>query len=464
MLIRGAELEGGAVLDVRIDCGRVSAIGGLERRDGEPVLDAAGGLLLPGLHDHHLHVAALAASFTSVRCGPPDVADPEAFAMRLRQPGRGWLRGTGYHESVAGMLDAAMLDRIVSDRPIRVQHRSGRMWFLNSAALDAVLAHHAPPPGLERSAARYTGRLFDEDGWLRQVLQSNPPGFAQAGARLAQRGVTGLTDMSPANDSVIARHFIAETASRSLPQRVLLAGRLDLIKEAMSDRVRLGPAKLHLHEAQLPSMESATAFIQSAHQSGRPVAIHCTTELELVYALAVLADAGVHAGDRIEHASVTPDQGVADIARMGLSVVVQPHFICERGAAYLASIDPGDWPNLYRLRAFADEGIALAGGSDAPFGAYDPWAAMSAAVSRRSHEGTSIGASEALTPEEALDLFLREPDALHRRRRVAVGVPADLCLLRQPWAVVRSNLAAASVRECFIDGCPVLNGIEAVGS
>ena len=34
-----------------------------------------------------------------------------------------WLRGTGYHESVAGELDRHALDRWVPARPVRVQHR-----------------------------------------------------------------------------------------------------------------------------------------------------------------------------------------------------------------------------------------------------------------------------------------------------------------------------------------------------
>src|SRR5688572_17069923 len=109
MLIRRAELEGGDIADVRVERGIVTAIGRLDAFDNEPVLEANSGLLLPGLHDHHIHVAALAASLSSVRCGPPDVTDEESFAAQLQIPGTDWLRATGYHESVAGMLDTAAL-------------------------------------------------------------------------------------------------------------------------------------------------------------------------------------------------------------------------------------------------------------------------------------------------------------------------------------------------------------------
>lgn len=452
MLIRRAQLEDGPLNDVRIEREIITAIGTLAPLPGETVLEAHGGLLLPGLHDHHIHLAALAASLTSVRCGPPEVTNANGFAASLRVPGSGWLRAIGYHESVAGMLDTTTLDRIGADRPIRVQHRSGRMWFFNSAGLEKILSHSAPPRGLEHIDGRYTGRLFDADAWLKQVLASEPPSFKQVGALLAQVGVTGLTDMSPTNDALIARHFIEQTASQSLPQRVVLAGSLSLTDVRLSHEVELGPAKLHLHEADLVPLETAIEFIRRAHEQNRVVAIHCATEVELIYALQALKEAGTKHGDRIEHASVAPDFAVEEIARLGLAVVTQPQFISERGDAYLNDVDIESQPYLYRLRAFLDAGITLAGGSDAPFGGCDPWAAMAAAVSRHTQQGNAIGEPEALTPEQALDLYLRVPQALNQRRRVAEDMPADLCLLDRPWAEARTAFSSAYVRTTFVGG------------
>lgn len=460
MLILGAELEGGGRGDVRIERGRISAIGTLRPSRGEPAFEARGGLLLPGLHDHHIHVAALAASLTSIACGPPHVTDLEELAAVLRIPGSGWLRGVGYHESVAGMLDAAMLDRVALDRPVRVQHRGGRMWFLNSAALDALLADHEAPPGLERINGRYTGRLFEEDAWLKATLAGRPPCFAEVGSMLARVGVTGLTEISPASDAVIARHFAIEHASGRLPQKVLLAGRPELSEADMGKGMRLGAVKLHLHEAALPRLDDAATFMRDAHGRGRAIAIHCATEVELVFALAALDEVGATKGDRIEHASVAPDSAVAEIARLGLAVVSQPHFIAERGDAYRADVAPPDLPLLYRLRAFLDAGVTLAGGSDAPFGGTDPWASMAAAVARRTRSGSSIGPGEALSPEQALDLYLCAPEALCQRRRVEIGAPADLCLLDRGWGRARADLASVAVRATWIDGRQVFDRID----
>lgn len=450
MLIRNAEVWGLGLADLRIGEGKVAELGRLDPRPEEPVHDAGGAALLPGLHDHHVHLAALAAKRASVWCGPPAVTTRDELVAALRLPGTGWIRGIGYHDSVMGLPTARQLDEVVHDRPLRLQHRSGRMWLLNSAAL-AVLLHKAtPPPGLEIEAGGFTGRLFDEDDWLRTALAAAPPAFGEVAAELARYGITGTTDMSPRNDAGIAAHFAAEMARGALPQRVVLAGSLGLAEAA--GPWRLGPAKLHLHESALPDFAAATDLIVAAHAQDRAVAVHCVSEVELVFALAAFEAAGARPGDRIEHASVASDALVARIAELGLHVCVQPHFIAERGDDYLRDVEPRHHRELYRLRAFLAAGVPLAGGSDAPFGLPDPWTAMAAAVSRRTHAGVAIEPGEALSPEEALALYLADPEDLTRQRGIAVGASADLCLLDRPWAEARTELSADLVQGTWISG------------
>ncbi|MDE2405204.1 MAG: amidohydrolase family protein [Sphingomonadales bacterium] len=452
MLIRNAEVRGLGPADVRLAGGHVVAIGTLAPLPGEPLLEAGGGALLPGLHDHHLHLNALAARRASVVCGPPEVRSQHELAARLRAaPGEGWIRGILYHESVMGLPDARALDRIVADRPLRLQHRSGRMWLLNSAGLERVLDGAEPHPALERADGRLTGRLFDADGWLRQRLGGSPPDLGDTSARLAGFGVTGVTEMSPGNGAVEAAQFAAQITAGRLRQRLLLAGRLELA-DAAREGWRLGPAKLHLHEAALPDLDGTVAFARAAHGQGRGLAVHCTTEVELVFALAVLDEAGAHPLDRVEHAGVASDTLVGEVAALGAAVVSQPHFIAERGAQYLRDVEPRHRGELYRLAAFTRAGVTLAAGSDAPFGSDDPWAAMRAAVSRRTDEGQVIGPDEALTPEAALALFLADPEDLGRTREIVAGAVADLCLLDRPWREARARLNSGDVRACFIAG------------
>jgi predicted amidohydrolase YtcJ len=240
-------------------------------------------------------------------------------------------------------------------------------------------------------------------------------------------------------------------ASGSLPQRVVLAGASSL-SEVAPGPWALGPAKLHLHESALPDFAAASAFIAAAHARDRAVAVHCVSEVELVFALAAFEDAGPRRGDRIEHASVASDELVERVAELGLQVCAQPHFVAERGDDYLRDVDVRHHRELYRLRAFLDAGVTLAAGSDAPFGRPDPWAAMAAAVSRQTASGVTVNADEALTAEEALALYLADPQDLTRQRAITPGAPADLCLLDRPWAQARRALSARCVAATWISG------------
>lgn len=460
MLIRNAEIWGHGRGNVRIELGRISEIGQLIAHADEQTIDANGGALLPGLHDHHIHLSGLAVLSHSVWCGPPEVTSSDELKARLQLPGQGWMRGIGFHESVTGGLPTAReLDRFQSERPLRMQHRSGRMWLLNSLAIADLLARGAAPPGLERDGTGYTGHLFDEDAWLRETLGSSPPDYGAISAELARFGITGITDMSPSNGPAMAAHFSAQIETGALQQQVVLAGSMELA-EAAPDSWRMGPAKLHLHEAALPPFDDAVGFVEKAHAQSRAVAIHCVSEVELVFALAALEEAGSERGDRIEHVSVASPELVDRIAALGLAVCVQPHFVAERGDRYLQDVEPRYHADLYRLHSLADCGIQLSGGSDAPFGSADPWAAIKAATTRRTTEGQTIGANEALSPDDALALFLADPTDSGRQKSVAAGQPADLCLLDAPWLTAQRDFDSRHVAATWRSGRLIYNGID----
>jgi predicted amidohydrolase YtcJ len=458
VLITRAEVEGRAPLDVRLEGGRIAALGrDLAPAPGEERLDAAGGALLPGLHDHHLHLFALAAAGTSVRCGPPGVRDRAALAHALRaaSPAAGWIRAVGYHEAVAGNLDRRALDDLVPDCPVRLQHRSGALWVVNSAAVAQLgLDTGSDARGVERGAdGRATGRLYRLDAWLHERLgPAELPDLAEVGRQLASFGVTGVTDATQGNARAELAAFVAALERGELRQRLVVMGSAELPapEHAAAER---GALKLVLAEHDLPGFDELECSIAQAHAQKRPVAVHCVTRAELVLATAAFAAAGGLPGDRIEHASVAPPEVVERLAELPLTVVTQPHFIRERGDAYAVEVEPADRPWLYRCRGFLEEGVPLGGGTDAPFGDPDPWRAMRAALERRTEEGLTLGPDEALEPERALGLFTSPAEAPGAApRRVGVGAAADLCLLDAPWDVARRELSSRRVRATLREG------------
>jgi predicted amidohydrolase YtcJ len=272
------------------------------------------------------------------------------------------------------------------------------------------------------------------------------------GRRLARLGVTGVTDATHGNAADALGALEAAVARGELPQRLLVMGEPGL-PEPRHPRVARGPRKLLLAESELPGFEATEAAIAAAHEAGRAVAIHCVARAELVFALAALRAAGARPGDRIEHAGVAPPQAVDEMAALGVTVVSQPNFVYERGDAYLVEVEPGDRRWLYRGRGLLAAGVPLGGGTDAPFGDPDPWRAMRAAVERRSRAGAVLAADEALRPEQALALFTTRADAPGGPpRRVAVGEPADLCLLDRPWAAARESLSSGCVAATLRGG------------
>jgi predicted amidohydrolase YtcJ len=461
VLVVNAEVRGRPGRGVRVGPEEILEVGaGLAPRRGEPVLDAAGGAVIPGLHDHHVHLRGLVAARLSADLSA--AADPAAFDRLLSAaaaavtPGQ-WLRATGWSDISAGPLDRHRLDALTGSVPARVQHRSGAMWVLNSAALREVGADHSDADGIEHDdLGAPTGRLLRLDGWLRDRLPPGPglsagwlrAGLADHGRRCARLGLTGFTDATPDRDQPDIDSFGNMSADRTFPQRLLLMAPPGL-RPPPTGLVTLGPRKVILDDAALPEVAELAALADQTHRRGSALAVHCVTAEQLIVAVAAFEQAGA-AGDRIEHASVVPSGYATRLARLGLTVVTQPGFISARGDDYLRDVPAPEQPWLYPCATLAWAGAALAAGTDAPFGPSDPWRCVAAAVTRRTASGRVVGRAERLSPARALRLFLTAPEDPARLREVRPGQPGDLCVLRTPLRAFLGRPAADGVRASII--------------
>lgn len=436
LLFRGVEVDG-SFADVLAIGGRIERV---ER--GAPsmrptgdieIVEGDGGALLPGLHDHHIHLAALAAAAGSVFVGPPHVSSTQHLIDVLTSADRKltageWIRATGYHESVAGPLDRHLLDRIVPGRPVRVQDRSGKRWTLNSEALRRI----GPRVGADEGADLESGVFDRADEWLRDAIGAEFPDLTEVSRRLTACGVTGVTDCTPYDDPSGPDHLAAAVVRDEISQEVVVTGGANLTEHRFDPVLRQGPVKLVLDDDRLPDLDEFVDSIRRAHRADRPVAIHIVTAASLAFALAAWDLAGVRPGDRIEHGSIIVPGAVARIVELGLAVVTQPGFVAERGDHYLGDVDRDEIASLYRCGSLFKLGVPIAGSSDAPYTDPDPWKGIAAAVVRRTQSCRVIGRGERLSPAEALGLYLRDPIDLGRLRRVEAGAVADLCLLSRP--------------------------------
>ena len=426
MLIQRATTLDGVIVDVRMGVRIDDVADTLAPRPGEDVLDAAGGTVLPGLHDHHVHLHSAAAAETSIRVGPPQIRDRAGLATALAcaEAGEdGWIRAVGYHDSVAGPLDRAALDALVPTVPLRVQHRSGLLWILNSAGLVRVgLAGHPD------------GRLRSTDSWS-DALSRGETNLADLSGRLCRYGVTGITDATPDLDIADIVRLSELHRHGELGQHVHC----------------LAPGKRILHDDDL-DLEQLAGWIAERHRDGGPVAIHCVTAAQLLVTIAALREAGTHPGDRIEHAAVVPSDCLADVAGLAVTVVTQPNFVAERGDQYLDEIPAAEHDQLWRVASLLRAGVPVAFSTDMPFGNGDPWAAMRAAVHRTTPSGAVLGIDECISARTALTMFLGRPDQPTQPRAVEPGEPADLCVLSVPPETALAELDAGMVAATVIGG------------
>jgi predicted amidohydrolase YtcJ len=380
----------------------------------------------------------MAAAAKSIPVGPPHVRDAAAFERALTdatavRPVSAWVRAVGYHDSVAGPLTRALLDRVVPLHPLRVQHRSGALWVVNSCGADLL--------GLP---GHHDGRLWRADASLHAHLPPSELDHAAVGRAAARAGVTGFTDADPHRTSDDVDALRRHQEAGDLPQRLRLMGPRGIDVD--------GEVKFLLDDDRLPPPDRLAGEIGAAHAAARGVAIHCVTRAQLVVALVALRTAGSRAGDRIEHGSVIPVELLDELRDREVTVVTQPNFVAERGDRYRQEVDADDLPHLYRLRSLLDAGIPTAAGTDAPFGDADPWAAIRSATERTTIDGDVLGPDERIDARRALGLFLGHAHAPASERRVAPGEPGDLCVLDAPLERILADPTAEHVAATVVAG------------
>lgn len=448
LTIARAELDG-VLVDIDLADGMIERIvpHGLRRRAAPRAdhFDAHGGAALPGLHDHHVHLLAMAAAARSVQAGPPHVTHVDQLVASLRVasaalvPGA-WIRAVGYHALVAGDIDAAWIDQLDIACPIRIQQRSGALWILNSLALRAVGLGDHP-----------TGRLYRMDDWLRDRMPRQPLDLGAIGRQFVSYGITGVTDLTPSTAAEELTALASAAGAGQLPLRLVITGAASLPAAAEPTLPR-GPVKIVIDDHRLPSLDWVLQQFRLVRGLERPVAVHCVTREALVLALVAWHEVGAVTGDRIEHGAIIPRELFSEIATLGLTVVTQPSFVYERGDQYLVDVDAADQQDLWRCQSLLEAGIRVAFGSDAPYGSADPWTMIGHAMQRRTVAGAHLGADEAVNAQVALQRLLGSADQPSVARFIKIGSPADLCILDRTLSEQLSSPTSDAVAATIVAG------------
>lgn len=146
---------------VTVHNGLIVAIGPADRSAGTEVVDLAGGRLIPGFQDAHVHAVwggleLDACDLSGQTTGPAYVATVAAYAAE--HPNAAWITGGGWAMEAfpGGRPDRRLLDAAVPDRGVFLHNRDHHGAWVNSRALQiaGITADTPDPVGgrIERDA------------------------------------------------------------------------------------------------------------------------------------------------------------------------------------------------------------------------------------------------------------------------------------------------------------------------
>ncbi len=476
--------------------GRVVAVGAeaAVRRQaptGAERVDLAGGLLLPGLADAHLHLGELTRARRTVdvrQCTSiPQVLELLRDAAALGAAAGVVAQGLDIERLAEGRWPTATeLDAVASNRPVVLFHVSSHAAVGNSVTV--ARAHDgglpSPPPG------RPEGLLLEEElarvyAIVDEAVPPSAAGLAETVQGLARLGLTAVGTMNTGPAELAALGEL--DAAGRLPLRVQayppLAGRWEETYAAParpSGRLRVVGVKAFLDgafgprtaalEAPYTDDPSVTGIdrgdeaplterLRAAVGAGLSPALHAIGDRAVRRAARLLAELPVGVPRRIEHASLTPPSVIPELERSRATLVVQPSFV-ESDHWLGARLGDARARWAYAFRTLADRGIPLAGSSDAPCETPDPWAGMRAAVARQDPWGRSANprTDEALTETEAFGLYTSGAAVALRLEETGELVPgarADAVVVAAPRISEALRLGVAGVRGTWVDGCAV---------
>ena len=405
------------------------------------VWDLAGGMLLPGFQDGHVHLllGGVELGWCTLYTLKTAAAVLDSIAACAAARPDGWLRGVGWELTAfpGANPSKAQLDRIAPHRPVYMEAADGHSAWANSLALELAGITRATPDPVDGRIER-DPRTGEPSGSLRETAAElvskllPEPTDSELGAGLdralplaAERGITTIMEAS-ASESLLRAYATADRAGR-LTLRVVVAadaapdstgvqGVVRRLGEWRSryttPRVRPSTAKLYEDGV----IESRTAallepYLDRKGDAGKPI-----YSQPLLDSLATALERNgwqvhVHAiGDRairmtldaFEHVRVANGAGdarhtithlqlidPADLPRFRqLGVVANFEPFWANGDEYLTRLaEPALGPTrsrwLYPIRSVVAEGAVVSGGSDWSVSSLAPLDGIQVAVTHR---------------------------------------------------------------------------------
>lgn len=459
-------LGGGEVLAV----GRLKELRGLSDRRTS-FLDAAGGTVLPGVNDSHLHLNGFGLTFPpfTIDVDTASIAELVArvqTAVAAAGPGDSWIRGRFWNDNRIGRAPTRSdLDPVSGDHPVVLGDFSGHATAVNSKVLQlaGVTRDTVPPPGgvIEKDAAGEPTGVFRE-GAQNLVRSVVPPFTPEERSRsidigigvLQAEGITSITD--PGINLATLALYVDKARSGQLPVRTnillsagssvagLQATLADYVPPSGFDPLRLRVAGIKvfgdgiptnartawLHEPYLDGtngrlvtagsteaeqLATLHELIRISHEAGFQVGTHATGDAAIDATvdgyLKVMGRGQRRHNPRhyIIHGDLTPPGTLRTMARREIGVNMNATIKFLVGRTNDPFLGPERVDYQWPYRTAIDAGVRVSSSSDAAV-TFPSWRqGVLGAVLREGRFGGVAGEAERISVAEALYTYTRTP-------------------------------------------------------
>lgn len=426
--------------------------------DATKVVDLDGKMVLPGLHDTHVHL--IDGGVEANHCDLARLETKEAVLAKVAEyasahPAAAWIRGGGWVLPIFpdGNPQAADLDKVVADRPVYLESQDHHSAWANSKALSiaGITAQTVDPKDghIERKKGSQEPSGTLREGAMQLVADHLPKlttqdyedGLRRA-VKLAHRlGITSIQDA--AVDEELLKTYAAADQRDDLNLKVVTA--LRVIPEQGLVQVDKFVEQRKQFDGKLVKVRSVKIFIDGVIEDHTAALLEPYTDrpkshgnllftgkefADLVAKLVennfqvhvhAIGDGGVHTAldgfaavaalsrekrlrHHIAHLELVDQDDIARFRTLGVSPNVQAYwaqrdkYISELTEPFVGKKRS---QRLYPIKPLADCGAVLTAGSDWPVSSLNPFDAIEVAITRK-REGDKTG--DSWLPELRTDL------------------------------------------------------------